>query len=214
MAEKIKVALVDDEVLIRQGLKNFLSQEDDFDVLFDVSNGLALIRALEENTDHPDIILMDINMPECNGIEATNLVTARYPDIKIVALSSYNSESFKRKMISIGAVCYLPKNCNPSDLIFRLHKVYSQGFYYEDHMLSYIRNRSGIENSLEISDREKEVLHLICLQKSSTEIAAILHISPRTVDNHRNSLLQKTESKNIIGLVIYAIQHQLYLPEE
>ena len=155
---------------------------------------------------------MDINMPELNGIDATKKITTLFPEIKIIALSSYNSSSFIKKMLSVGAVCYIPKNFSPSDLVFRINKVNERGFYYEKNILDNF-DSFGL-NTIEISEREKEVLQLICQQKSASEIAELLSISSRTVDNHRNSLLQKTNSKNVIGLVVFAIQNHLFLTEK
>lgn len=216
MSNKIKIALADDEVLIREGIKNILVQEDDFEILFDVSNGRELISHLENNPKNlPDIILMDINMPEFNGVEATKYISQKFPEIDIIALSSYTSESFMRKMLSVGAVCYISKSITPIEMIHRIKMVYKNGFCYEEFMLSFIKNKyKDIENvfNSEITEREHEVLKLICLQKSSIEIAEILSISPRTVDGHRNNLLSKTESKNIVGLVVYAIQNRLFVP--
>lgn len=216
MSIKIKMALADDEVLIREGIKNILAQEDDFEILFDVSNGRELISQLENNPKNlPDIILMDINMPEFNGVEATKYISQKYIDISIIALSSYTSEAFMKKMLSVGAVCYIPKSITPTEMIHRIKMVYQNGFCYEEFMLSFIKNKYDESSSFlnsEITERELEVLKLICLQKSSSEIADILSISPRTVDGHRNNLLSKTESKNIVGLVVYAIQNRLFVP--
>jgi DNA-binding NarL/FixJ family response regulator len=216
MRQKIKIALADDEILIRQGIKTILLQENEFEVVFDVSNGKELIVTLEENPQNlPDIILMDINMPEYNGVEATKYLSKKFPEISIIAVSSYTSETFMKKMISVGAVCYIPKNFTPSEMINRIKKVYTNGFCYQPEMVAFIKNNHANKNETpEISEREKEVLQLICQQKSASEIAELLSISSRTVDNHRNSLLQKTNSKNVIGLVVFAIQNHLFLTEK
>lgn len=213
MSVKIKIVLADDEILIRQGIKSILNQEEDFEVLFDVSNGKELIATLEKNTQNlPDIILMDINMPEYNGVEATKYISDKFPEISIIALSSYTSETFMRKMISVGAVCYIPKNFTPSEMIVIIKQVYKNGFYYEPEMISFVKsNNSFPKTAIDITEREIEVLKLICEQKSSIEIAEILSISHRTADGHRNSLLTKTNSKNIAGLVLYAIQNNYFL---
>jgi DNA-binding NarL/FixJ family response regulator len=216
MRKKIKIALADDEILIRQGIKTILLQENEFEVVFDVSNGKELIVTLEENPQNlPDIILMDINMPEYNGVEATKYLSKKFPEISIIAVSSYTSETFMKKMISVGAVCYIPKNFTPLEMINRIKKVYTNGFCYQPEMVAFIKNNHANKNETpEISEREKEVLQLICQQKSASEIAELLSISSRTVDNHRNSLLQKTNSKNVIGLVVFAIQNHLFLTEK
>lgn len=215
MNTKIKIAIADDEVLIRQGIKNLLLQENDFKIDFEASNGNELIDILTKVKRLPNIILMDINMPECNGVDATKLITAKYQSIKIIAVSSYTSDAFIKKMLTVGAVCYISKNFSTADLIFRIKKVHQNGFYYEQSFLKFINKnlkKDAQLNPHEISDREIEVLQLICDQKSSMEIADELQISPRTVDGHRNSLLAKTKSKNIVGLVVYAIQNDLYSP--
>ena len=216
MRKKIKIALADDEILIRQGIKTILLQENEFEVVFDVSNGKELITTLEENPQNlPDIILMDINMPEYNGVEATKYLSKKFPEISIIAVSTYTSETFMKKMISVGAVCYIPKNFTPLEMINRIKKVYTNGFCYQPEMVAFIKNNHANKNETpEISEREKEVLQLICQQKSASEIAELLSISSRTVDNHRNSLLQKTNSKNVIGLVVFAIQNHLFLTEK
>jgi len=216
MGMRIKIALADDEILIREGIKNLLKQEDNFEVLFDVSNGNELMTELENVEKLPDIILMDINMPECNGVEATLYISQKYPEIAIIALSSYTSETFMKKMITVGAVCYITKNSMPSEMIYKINKVYQNGFFYEDFMLDFIKKHDTFDKVAldnEITERELEVLKLVCLQKSSLEIAQLLHISPRTVEGHRGSLISKTHSKTIVGLVVYAIQNKLFIPE-
>lgn len=212
MQQIIKIAIADDEVLIRQGIINILCQEENIELVFEAANGNELIAKLNTCLQVPDIILMDINMPDLNGIDTTTILSKQYPEIKIIALSSYNSLSFIKKMLSVGAVCYIPKSFSPTDLIFRIKEVNERGFYYEKNILDNF-DSFGL-NTIEISEREKEVLQLICQQKSASEIAELLSISSRTVDNHRNSLLQKTNSKNVIGLVVFAIQNHLFLTEK
>lgn len=216
MKANIKIALADDEILIRQGIKSILNAEVNMKVLFDVSNGMELIDQLNSNSELPNIILMDINMPELNGIDATKIIHSNFPNISIIALSSYNNETFIKNMLGMGAVCYVPKNFSPEDLIYRINKVFENGFYYEHSFLKLI-NENTIESNIlakeYISDREIDVLKLICDQKSSLEIATLLQISPRTVDGHRNNLLLKTKSKNVAGLVVFAIKNNFYLPK-
>ena len=211
--EVIKIALVDDHKLFREGVKRILSFEPSFEVVAEADDGAAAKEIVAQY--EPDVVLMDINMPEYNGVEATKYISQKFTDIDIIALSSYTSESFMKKMLSVGAVCYIPKSITPAEMIHRIKMVYQNGFCYEEFMLSFIKNKyddkSSILNS-EITERELEILKFICLQKSSAEIAEILSISPRTVDGHRNNLLSKTESKNIVGLVVYAIQNRLFVP--
>lgn len=208
--------LVDDEVLFRKGISFLLTKEENIEVLFEASNGLELMEFLKGDNPKPDIIIMDLKMPFLNGIEATKIIRKDFPDIKIIALTSYDSNSFIANMVDVGAVSYLVKNTTPQELFATINEVAEKGFYYSDYVLSIIQ-KDIISNkktkcsfySNFITSRELEVLQLICKQKSTVEIGEKLFISPRTVEGHRNNLLLKTESKNIAGLVVFAIQHEL-----
>ena len=218
MHNKIKIILADDEILFRKGISFLLEREKNLEVIFEASNGDELISFLQLNNNHPDIIMMDLKMPVINGVEATKIIRKEFPEIKIIALSSYDSKSFVANMIDVGAVSYVIKNATPQDLLTTINEVALKGFYYTDAVLKVIKEdvltnkkvKSNFENNF-LSKREIEVLKLICLQKSSVEIAEQLFISPRTVEGHRNSLLLKTGSRNIAGLVVYAIQNDIIL---
>jgi DNA-binding NarL/FixJ family response regulator len=218
MHNKIKIILVDDEILFRKGISFLLEREKNLEVIFEASNGDELISFLQLNNNHPDIIIMDLKMPVINGVEATKIIRKEFPEIKIIALTSYDSKSFVANMIDVGAVSYLIKNATPQDLLTTINEVALKGFYYTDSVMEVIKQdvltnkkvKSNFDNNF-LSKREIEVLKLICLQKSSVEIAEQLFISPRTVEGHRNSLLLKTGSRNIAGLVVYAIQNDIIL---
>ncbi len=218
MSNQIKIVLADDELLFRQGLRAILSREKDFDILFDATDGQDLMDQLRDSDTLPDVILTDLKMPELNGVEATKLIHKEFPDIKTIALTSYFSKPFIVNMISIGAVAYLAKNSTPKLMVTTIKEVHEKGFYYDTQVLKFIQE--GLLNPSEkklksnfdttyFTKREKEVLELICKQHTTNEIAEALFISPRTVEGHRNNLLLKTESKNIAGLVVYAIQHKI-----
>lgn len=217
MNNRISIILADDEELFRKGISFLLKREKNIDVIFEASNGNELIDYLSTNSQLPDIILMDLKMPILNGVEATKIIHTTYPKIKIIALTSYNTNSFIANMIQVGAASYLVKNATPKEMVHTINEVFSNGFYYNDTVLQVIKSgilpNTEIKNSsLEenfLTNREKEVLHLICLQLSSSEIGEKLFISPRTVEGHRNKLFVKTESKNIAGLVVYAIQNNI-----
>ncbi|MEO8255645.1 MAG: response regulator transcription factor [Flavobacterium sp.] len=217
MIDTIKIILVDDEVLFRKGISFLLSREENIKVLFEASNGLELIEFLNDiNHPKPDIVIMDLKMPFLNGIEATKILRKNFPDIKIVALTSYDSDSFIINMVDVGAVSYLIKNTTPQDLFATINEVAEKGFYYSDYVMNIIQKDIVANKKAKCSfdtnfltSRELEVLQLICKQKSTIEIGEKLFISPRTVEGHRNNLLLKTESKNIAGLVVFAIQHKL-----
>jgi DNA-binding NarL/FixJ family response regulator len=216
--KKINIAIADDEQLFRSGIKFLLEREACFNVIFEAENGKELIEFITNTDVFPDVILMDLKMPEINGIEATKVIHKTHPGIKIIALTSYGGKSFITNMIDVGASSYLLKNTSPKVVVHTIHEVYDKGFYYDEKVLAIIQENiissSGkrIKNDLDkklLSNREINVLELICEQFTTSEIAEKLFISPRTVEGHRNNLLLKTQSKNVAGLVIYGIQKKL-----
>ncbi|QKJ64556.1 response regulator transcription factor [Flavobacterium sp. M31R6] len=216
MKETIKIILADDEVLFRKGISFLLSREENIEVIFEASDGVELIDFLKGDNPKPDIVIMDLKMPLLNGIEATKIIHRDFSDIKIIALTSYDSKSFIANMIDVGAVSYLVKNATPQELFATINEVATKGFYYSEYVMDIIQNdlitnkktKCSFDTGF-ITSRELEVLQLICKQKSTIEIGEKLFISPRTVEGHRNNLLLKTESKNIAGLVVYAIQNAI-----
>lgn len=222
MTNAIKIILVDDEVLFRKGISFLLGRESNIEIIFEASNGEELISFLQNNKDnHPDIIIMDLKMPVLNGVEATKIIRKEFPELKIIALTSYDSKSFVANMIDVGAVSYLIKNATPQELLTTINEVALKGFYYTNYVMKIIQDdvltskktKSKFDSNF-LSSRESEVLKLICDQKSTVEIAELLFISPRTVEGHRNNLLLKTESRNIAGLVVYAVQNSLLMLNE
>lgn len=216
MTNKITIAIADDELLFRQGIRAILSKQESFEVLFDASDGQDLVHQLREATELPEIIITDLKMPELNGVEATKLIRKEFPEIKIIALTSYFSKPFIVNMLSIGAVAYLAKNSTPALMVVTIKGVAAKGFYYDAKVMNYIKDGALLQggkpmkssfDTTHFTKREIEVLELVCNQYTTNEIGEKLFISPRTVEGHRNNLLLKTDSKNIAGLVIYAVQH-------
>ena len=215
---KIKIVLADDEELFRKGIYFLLQREPNIEVIFEAANGNQLMDFLKNNSKHPDIILMDLKMPLLNGVEATKLIAQQFPEIKIIALTSYNTKSFIVNMIEVGASSFLVKNSTPQEMILTINEVINKGFYYNESVmkvLTEVNSSSGRKTILfkqeELTTREREVLELICSQHSTAEIAERLFISPRTVETHRTTLLIKTGSQNIAGLVVYAIQNKIVI---
>jgi DNA-binding NarL/FixJ family response regulator len=222
MIKTIKIIIVDDEILFRKGISFLLGRETNIEIIFEAANGDELISFLRNNkSNHPDIIIMDLKMPIINGVEATKIIHAEFPELKIIALTSYNSKSFVANMIDVGAVSYVIKNATPQELMKTINEVSKKGFYYTDYVMKIIqadlltnkKTKSNFDSNF-LSPREIEVLKLICTQKSTVEIAEQLFISPRTVEGHRNNLLLKTDSRNIAGLVVYAVQNQFIILNE
>ncbi len=213
----IPLAMADDETLFRQGMSFILGQESNIDMIIEAANGNDLIKQLNLSRTLPEVILMDLKMPDLNGVEATKIIKKKYPSIKIIALTSYYSKPFVVNMIQQGAVAYLIKNASPKKVIDTINEVAVKGYSYDQDIMKMLEEASlrafkNIkENESHLTTREKEVLTLICQQQTTSEIADQLCISPRTVEGHRNNLLVKTGSKNIAGLVIHAIEHHIFL---
>lgn len=224
MKNTIKIILADDEVLFRKGISFLLDREENIEIIFEVSNGNELVSFLKESTIHPDIIMMDLKMPLLNGVETTRIIHEEFPDIKVIALTSYDSKSFIANMINIGAASYLVKNTTPAEMIKTINEVFEKGIHYNEQVLRILQEGITANNTKQqksclfdedyLTNREKEVLLLICKQLNTHEIADKLFISPRTVEGHRNNLLLKTESKNVAGLVVYAIQNKIIAVED
>ena len=217
MSSNIKIALVDDELLFRKGLLSIL-QEEGFDILFDAENGNDLLQKLRDSKEQPHIVITDLKMPELNGVEVTKIIRKEFPEIKIIALTSYFSKPFILNMISLGAVAYLAKNSTPKLMLKTIREVHRNGFYYDEKVLKYIHeNLSKTKEKIVKSNfdanyfttRELQVLELICKQLTAKDIAKKLFISDRTAEGHRSSLLIKTGSKNIAGLVVFALKNKL-----
>ena len=215
---KINIALADDELLFLQGLKAILGNEEHINILFDAKDGEDLIQQLREAKTLPEIVVTDLKMPNLNGVEVTKIINKEFPDIKVIALTSYFSKPFILNMISIGAVAYLAKNSTPALMIKTIEEVADKGFYYDGKVMQYVhesitnpkdkKTKSTFDTNY-FTKREVEVLELICQQFTTNDIGEKLFISPRTVEGHRNNLLLKTESKNVAGLVIYALKNKL-----
>lgn len=218
MTDKIKIAIADDELLFRKGVVFMLEREEDIEIVFEASNGEELVNYLNDGINKmPDIILMDLKMPLLNGVEATKKIHKNFPDIRIIALTSYDTKPFILNMINEGASSYLIKNASPVEMIRTIRIVAEVGFYYNELIMCILHDAKSFGNRAIKSEldenyftsREKDVLELICLQDNTNEIAEKLHISPRTVEGHRTNLFLKTQAKNVAGLVVYAIQNKV-----
>ncbi|GGB81576.1 DNA-binding response regulator [Flavobacterium suaedae] len=214
MNRKIKIALADDEALFRRGIYFLLNREDDIEILFEAEDGEELITKLREGSI-PDVIVMDIKMPNVNGVEATKIIRDEFPDIKIIALTSYNTKSFIANMIDVGAISYVMKNATPKELLNTIYEVDKKGYFYNEHVMKIIQENIIARHKKaksrfdcdKLTKREIQVLKLICKQYSGNEIADKLCLSARTIEGHRNNLLRKTECKNMVGLIIYALKN-------
>lgn len=213
----IHLALADDEALFRKGMKLLLEDYEGISVVLEAQDGEQLLHQLRQAPTLPEVLLLDMKMPNLNGVETAKVLQENFPSIKIIVLSTYFSKAFIVNMIELGAGAYLPKNATPDEVVATIREVYNNGFSYNQAVLEVIRDnmlqkskpKMPLSFGVEITSREKEILQLICEEYTTGEIAEKLFISPRTVDGHRNNLLEKLGCKNVAGLVVYAIQHQL-----
>lgn len=212
MTDKIKIFLVDDHNLFREGLKFLLSGNELISEIYEAENGKELLKNVLNVK--PDIILMDIEMPEMNGIEATKETLKIYPEAKIIALSMYANENFYSEMIDAGAKGFLLKNSKFEDVKKAIADVNEGKNYFSPEILEAIiknlNKKKHQKKNSELTEREIEVLYNICKGLSNHEIADFLFISKRTVDKHRENILLKTQSKNTAGLVTYAIKNGIF----
>ena len=211
MKEKLKIFLVDDHTLFREGLRFLLSNSELVSNIYEANNGKELLKQVLNIK--PDIILMDIEMPEMNGIEATQEVLKLYPETKIIALSMYANENYYTEMIDAGAKGFLLKNSKFEDVQNAIADVYNGKNYFSPEILHAIiknLNKKTKKQITDLTEREVEVLYNICKGFSNQEMADLLYISKRTVDKHRENILLKTQSKNTAGLVIYAIKNNIF----
>jgi len=224
MSSQIKIALIDDEQLILEGVKMLLSNEKNISVCVTADNGPDFIEQLERisENDFPDIALVDVQMKPMNGFELVEILKEKYPDLKIIILSSHYKTSILGYMVKLGVSAFLPKNSNKKIFIEAITMVNKNGVFFtaEDHqMLFTYMNSSAKKNSLfetedELSEREKDVVKLICQEFTNNEIGEKLFISPRTVESHRQRILEKIGAKNTVGIVIYAIINNIYSLEK
>ena len=210
----MRLYIVDDHKLFREGLKLLLSTQDFVQHIYEASNGKEFVENL--SFVDCDVVLMDIEMPEMNGVEATEVALRMKPDLKIIVLSMYGDEQYYYKMVDAGVKGFVLKNSGIEKVITAIHKVAAGENYFSEELLINILNnmRDNGKNEpdtpdSEISEREMEILYYVCLGLSNQEIADKLFISKRTVDKHRANLLSKTGCRNTAALVMYAIKNKL-----
>lgn len=210
------ILLTDDHKLIRDALKGYLEGAEQCNVVAEAGDGTEALEMLEQHAI--DLVLMDINMEPMNGIDAMRQIKERFPAVKVVALSMLKDTHQIKKMLAEGASGYLLKSCEQEEIVRAIETVMAGGQYFSQEVTSVVmsslagkpsRTRS-VGEPVPLSEREREVLHLILKEFSNAEIAEKLFISPRTVDAHKRNLLEKTGAKNIAGLVLYAVHHQLF----
>ena len=215
--DKIKIILVDDHRIVRDGIKSLLQSEDDIEVIGEASNYSELINLLENKL--PDILILDIALPDISGIEITRIMTLNYPAIRVIMLTMYTNEDFIFNSLKAGAKGYLPKNTTKKELIKAIKAVYNSEDYFSDEisnliLKSYIKKAKNSEQETEdpskvLTRREEEILKLAAQGNSNREIAERLFISTRTVESHKNHIMNKLELKTNVDLIKFAIKNKI-----
>ena len=214
MSDVKYVTLVDDHTMFRKGLAVLINLFPQYKVLMDVGNGREFIDQLQPDR-LPDIVLLDIHMPVMDGYATAAWLHANHPDIKVLALSTMDSDTTIIKMIHQGARGYILKDADPNELQVAFSEILAKGYYYNELLTrkviqSFHTAGTDTANALpRLTDREMEFLKHACSEKNYQQIASDMFVSERTVDGYRESLFKKFNVSNRVGLVIYAIRNQL-----
>jgi DNA-binding NarL/FixJ family response regulator len=213
MNEKLSIAIVDDHPIFRTGLADLLKKSKQVDVLFEAGNGLEMQKYLHGPL--PQVVLMDIHMPEMDGYKSCNFLKAHYPQIRVLALSMEDDQEAIYEMIKNGARGYLLKESRGSEVLMAIKAVHESGYYINEkvsgRLISLIQNASGTEKSeVKISDKEIEFIKFCCSELTYKEIAAQMFLSPHTIENYRESLFSKLRVRSRVGIVLYAIKNGIF----
>jgi DNA-binding NarL/FixJ family response regulator len=204
---KKEVIIADDHALFRQGLKLILAELEDIEVIADVSNGRELIETVAILV--PDLVIMDINMPQMNGIEASRILAKEHPEIRILVISMYGDEQYYNSVIENGVKGFILKDADNSELKRAVRTILNgQTYFSQDLLLRMIRSKKSTAK-ISLTSREQEILELICQGSGTAEISTKLFLSERTIENHKASLFAKTGCKNSLSLVIFAVKNNL-----
>ena len=214
----IRVILADDHTILRHGLSKLIQQQEDMEVIAQAGDGHSTVELTRDLS--PDIVIMDIGMPDLNGIDATQQIIRDFPKVKVIGLSMHSGKKFVIEMLKAGASGYLLKDCAFEELIIAIKTVASGKVYLSPTISdivveNYVRNSAEKQSSVFslLSQREREVLQLMAEGKTTKKIARQLHISPKTVEGHRLRLMAKLKMDNVAKLTKYAIQEGLTSPE-
>jgi DNA-binding NarL/FixJ family response regulator len=211
----ITIAIADDYKIFREGLKLCFNADENLKVVFEAEHGEELLEALKQQ--QPNVIIMDLNMPLMDGMEATKQITKKYSNIKILVVSMYDSDTFIIHLMENGAHGYLLKNAEPKEIIKAIYSVCENGYYFNDLVNKALLKKLVTKNNLkpsfnhniELTEREQEVLKMICEEKTAAEIGKEIFLSPRSVEGIRTRLIEKIGVRNTAGLVMFAVKNGL-----
>jgi DNA-binding NarL/FixJ family response regulator len=210
----ITVGIADDHKIFRKGVILSLRPYTNISFIFEAENGEDLLEKLQG--EQPDIVLLDLRMPGKDGIETTKEISKRFPDIRILILTMYEDERFVSHLMENGANGYLLKNADPAEIKKAIMEVMARGYYLNNFVNRVLLKKSAknktipsLNTEINISDKEKEVIRLLCLEFTASEIAQKMEISARTVESIKDRLMERFGLKNTAGLVFYAVKNNL-----
>lgn len=208
---EVRIILADDHTILREGLRVLLAKQRDFQIVAEAANGRTAVRLTQEFL--PDVVVMDVNMPDLNGIEATRQIITDNPGIKVIALSMYSEKQFVVQMLKAGAVGYMLKDSAFEELVHAINCVVKDQIYLSPSITTfvlkdYLQQSSKVDYTAFsiLTDREREVLQLITEGKTTKEIASILNVSTKTIETHRQQIMKKLNVYSIAELTKYAIR--------
>ena len=216
MNEELDIVVIDDEALFREGLSNIIRAYSNMRVTYSANSSENLLKVLANEISFPDIFILDLKMKPLDGIETTKILKKNYPESRIIILSSYYSPSFINYMVRLGVNAFLSKSTNPKELISAIEMVYEKGLYFTKEYAEAFRvqnlqmpRKPHFSNTEKITKKELEILKLICHGYTNQQVAEKTDRSIRTIEGHRQHLLDKTGAKNTAGLVVFALMHGL-----
>ena len=212
---KITIGIAEDQALFRRGMVAMLNSIPEFEVILDAENGIDLLEQLDEKKIAPEIFILDLSMPEMDVIETTEVLKDRNDDAKIIIVSAHDDMDIIGHLYMKGANAFLDKNAEPEEVEYAIKSVIKRGFYINSAAKQAIKEasqhgRSTIRlesSSTSLSAREREIVKLICLEYTNSQIAERLMLQKRTIDNYRMNIMTKTKCRNIVGLVFFALQN-------
>jgi DNA-binding NarL/FixJ family response regulator len=215
MSEKIKVIIADDHVLYRAGVIAALSEKADLDIIAEADNGMHLLNVLKAHK--PDVILLDIQMPIMDGIQALPEIRKIYPKVKVIMLTMMDDHSMITKLMEIGANSYLSKTSDSEIIYEAIQTCFKDEYYFNaltnQALLTNLKQKNMAPQvailDAQLNDKETTILRLMCEEKSTKEIADIVDLSPRTVEAMRDKLKVKTGAKSTAGLILYAVKNKI-----
>lgn len=215
--DKINIVVCDDHRLFRKGMSALLSDFEIVGDIYEAGNGVELLQLLEKLDELPELVLLDINMPEMDGIEATKKLKELYPEIRILILSMEDDSQLVSLLVNEGIDGYLLKNADPDELELAIKMIMKNDFYFSSSLSGFILQAAKTKytttkavEKLNLTEREVQIIQLTCQELTAAEIGDNLSISARTVEGYKRKLLEKTATKNMAGLVIFAIKNGLY----